>query len=279
MTDRPTLKLARRTARVILTSLSWLLLMLWIIQLTLARGSQHANWVLQSPISTPTPTPYATFTADSTTLMEGTCTWLRWNVGNAQSVLVEGQSKPLSGVMQVCPIVSTIYRLQLFTAEGEQERLLKITVVPRTPTPTFTPTRTPVPFSIFTPTRTPTAIPTQIPTPTWTPPSGQFPPPSLMGPVTPVPTTPVLEQPTLSSATAEPPSPSPTPVAKVLPQERPAPEQPQEPAHREPARRTPPPLVEGTRQDVMRLFMFGLVGIISAAVLGLISLILWWRKL
>lgn len=248
MTDRPTLKLARRTARVILTSLSWLLLMLWIIQLTLARGSQHANWVLQSPISTPTPTPYATFTADSTTLMEGTCTWLRWNVGNAQ-------------------------------AEGEQERLLKITVVPRTPTPTFTPTRTPVPFSIFTPTRTPTAIPTQIPTPTWTPPSGQFPPPSLMGPVTPVPTTPVLEQPTLSSATAEPPSPSPTPVAEVLPQERPAPEQPQEPAHREPARRTPPPLVEGTRQDVMRLFMFGLVGIISAAVLGLISLILWWRKL
>ncbi len=281
MTDRPALKPTRRAAKVVMTFLSWLLAMLWVIRPGLASGLQHTHWALQSPVTTdtPTPTPYATFTADSTTIVAGTCTWLRWNVGNAQSVRVEGQPKPLSGSMPVCPTTNTIYRLQLFTADGEQERLLRITVLSQTPTPTFTPTRTPTPFLTFTPTRTPTTIPTQIPTPTWTPPSEQFPPPSLMGPVTPVPTTPVVEQPTPPPATVEAPAPSPTPVAEALSEERPALEQPQEPARREPVRRTPPPQIEGTRQDVVRLLAFGLVGIASATVLGLISLILWWRRL
>ncbi len=273
MSGRPTLQSAQRAA---MTALSWLLVMLWVIRPPLARGLQHAGWALQSPIAT----PYATFTADSTTLIEGTCTWLRWNVGNAQSVLVEGQPKPLSGAMQVCPAVSTMYRLQLFTAEGEQERLLRITVIPRTPVPTFTPTSTPAPFPTFTPTRTPTAPPSQVPSSIWTPtppnltpPSDQFPPPSLTEPVVSAPTTPAMEQPTPPPATVEPPAPLPTPMAEARAEERIAPEQPQRPA-----RRTPPPPIEGTRQDAMRLLVFGLVGVASAAVLGLISLILWWRR-
>jgi hypothetical protein len=35
--------------------------------------------------------------------------------------------------------------------------------------------------------------------------------------------------------------------------------------------------MEGTRQDVVRLLVFGLVGVVSAGVLGVVSLILWRR--
>lgn len=274
-----------------MTGLSWLLIMVWIIHLTLVRSPHHTSWAQQSPTSIPTPTPYATFTADSTMIVKGTCTWLRWNVGNAQSVLVEGEPKPLSGFMLICPTVSTMYRLQLFTAEGEQERLLKITVIPPTPIPAFTPTPSPAPFPTFTPLQTSMVIPTPTPTPIWVTPSEQFPPPSLMEPVmpiptelvTPVPTASVVEQPALPLATIEAaieaPTPSPTIVAERLSEERSVLEPPQESARREPTKRMPPSPIEGTRQDVMRLLVFGLVGIASAAILGLISLILWWRRL
>lgn len=277
MTGRPDFRSTQEAIRMVMTLLSWLLVILWMIQPALARGLQDAHWALQSPTSTPT--PYATFTADSTTIVEGTCIKLQWNVGNAQSVRVEGQDKPLSGAIQICPTASAMYRLQFFTADGEQERLLAITVIPRSPTFTATPTRTPTPLLTFTPTRTPTTIPTQIPTPTWTPPFEQFPPPSLMGPATPMPTTPVVEQPTPPPPPTETPTPSPTTIGEALSEEQVAPEQPPEPTRRLPGRRTSPPPIEGTRQDVVRLLVFGLVGIASAGILGFISLILWWRRL
>jgi hypothetical protein len=93
-----------------------------------------------------------------------------------------------------------------------------------------------------------------------------------------MPTTPVIEQPTPPPTPTETPVPSPTTIVETLSEERAAPEQPPESARLPSGRRMPSPPIEGARQDVVRLLVFGLVGIASAGILGLISLILWWRR-
>ena len=118
--------------------------------------------------------------------------------------------------------------------------------------------------------------------------SGAFPPPSLMGTVTPIPT-PILLPSPLPSAVPAPTQPAlqltPVPAFVDSGQLAPPPvvagapsgEQPAEARRQPSARRTPPRAVEGTRQDIIRLLAFGFIGVAGAVVLGVISLFLWRR--
>ncbi len=110
----------------------------------------------------------------------------------------------------------------------------------------------------MTPFEEPTPTPFVTPTPT----PEAFPPASPMPTLTPAPQAPAPEQPA-----------TPVAAARVNQGDRRESERGQEPVQSQPLRR-----VEGTRPGVVRLLAFGLVGIVSAVVLGAISLKLWQRQ-
>jgi heat shock protein HslJ/uncharacterized protein YraI len=99
------------------------------------------------PTATATPVPQATpqaqiaFWADRTTITQGECTRLRWQVHNVQTVFVYpvGQNFrdfPVTGEgsRQVCPQVTTTYEMRVQRTDGGVEtRQVTITVLPGNP--------------------------------------------------------------------------------------------------------------------------------------------------
>ncbi len=82
------------------------------------------------PTVTPTipPTAYVTFSADRTTLVQGECTTLRWELINSTAVSIDGGVVDALGTRQVCPTASHTYRLQAITLAGPAEQTVTINV-------------------------------------------------------------------------------------------------------------------------------------------------------
>ncbi len=98
------------------------------------------------PNPTPVPGPnQANFAADSSTITQGQCTTLRWNVSEVAGVwLIDGQYQqgvPGVGSQTVCPTTTTTYRLRVQRRDGSVfEESLTVTVVPNSntlPNPNF----------------------------------------------------------------------------------------------------------------------------------------------
>ena len=97
------------------------------------------------PTATPAPPPTAQpqigFWADRTTIMQGECTALRWQVYNVQAVWVypageDYKKYPVTGEgsRQVCPPVTTTYEMRVQKADGSTEtRQVTINVLPGNP--------------------------------------------------------------------------------------------------------------------------------------------------
>jgi heat shock protein HslJ/uncharacterized protein YraI len=94
------------------------------------------------PVPTATPTPPATpvptisFWADQTTIEQGQCTTLRWDVNNIQAVWVYPQGSDFNqfpttgqGSQQVCPTQTTTYEMRILLTDGSvQTRQVTIVV-------------------------------------------------------------------------------------------------------------------------------------------------------
>jgi hypothetical protein len=117
-----------------------------------------APTVIAISTATPTSLPNVTirFVADDNSLFVGECANLNWAVTNVSQVLLDDAPVNLTGTKQVCPRLTTTYKLRITTLDRQTtERTLTINVT-AAPTRTFTP---------IIPTRTPTRVPT-TPAPT-----------------------------------------------------------------------------------------------------------------
>ena len=91
-----------------------------------------------TPLPTQTPSPTIGFTADSTSVRQGECTTLRWNVENVSAVYMYAQGQPWqnnpvagSGTRTVCPTDTTVYELRVINNDGSTEiRQIRIEVTP-----------------------------------------------------------------------------------------------------------------------------------------------------
>ena len=91
-----------------------------------------------TPFPTQTPAPDIQFWADRTTINQGECTTLRWNVTNVRAVFVYAQGEPWEsngvagqGERQVCPQTTTVYEMRVERLDGSVEiRQLRIDVIP-----------------------------------------------------------------------------------------------------------------------------------------------------
>lgn len=59
------------------------------------------------------------FTADSTYIPYGSCTYLRWSTSNASSITLNGMGEPASGSLQVCPSDDTTYSLSACNVQSQ----------------------------------------------------------------------------------------------------------------------------------------------------------------
>jgi hypothetical protein len=115
------------------------------------RTPTHTPTPTRPSTRTPTPTPTVTpwppaqvdFRADRTQLVVGECTTLRWDVENASAVYLDGQGVVGHGTRQVCPTVTTSYRLLVQAPAGNVERSVTITV---SQPPDTTPPPVPTPY-------------------------------------------------------------------------------------------------------------------------------------
>ena len=94
-----------------------------------------------TPVPQPTPQAQISFWADRTTITQGECTTLRWQVHNVQAVFVypvgaNFRDFPVTGEgsRQVCPQVTTTYEMRVQRTDGGVEtRQVTITVLPGNP--------------------------------------------------------------------------------------------------------------------------------------------------
>ena len=94
--------------------------------------------------------PTINFTIDRSTIAQGECTTLRWNVQNIEAIYLDGNGVAGSGERTVCPTVNTTYTLRAITYIGETSRTVAINVGVPIPVPVPTPippTATPLPSS------------------------------------------------------------------------------------------------------------------------------------
>jgi hypothetical protein len=83
-----------------------------------------------TPVPTDTPWPPAEvdFQADDTSLVQGECTTLRWDVEYATAVFLNGGGVPGHGTQQVCPASTTTYDLHVEAPSGNVDRSVTINV-------------------------------------------------------------------------------------------------------------------------------------------------------
>ncbi len=94
-----------------------------------------------TPLPQPTPQAQIAFWADRTTITQGECTTLRWQVSNVQAVFVypvgsNFRDFPVTGEgsRQVCPQVTTTYEMRVQRTDGGVEtRQVTINVLPGNP--------------------------------------------------------------------------------------------------------------------------------------------------
>ena len=92
-----------------------------------------------TPTATPPPQAEIRFWADSTSVTQGQCTTLRWQVANIQAVWVYPLGQPYDqfpvtgeGSRQVCPSFTTTYEMRVLKQDGSIE-LRQVTVVVNAP--------------------------------------------------------------------------------------------------------------------------------------------------
>jgi hypothetical protein len=93
------------------------------------------------PTDTPWPPVRVDFCCD-TSLVQGECTTLRWDVEYATAVLLNGGGVPGHGTQQVCPDSTTTYDLHVEAPGGNVDRSVTVEVSPR---PDTTPPPVPSP--------------------------------------------------------------------------------------------------------------------------------------
>lgn len=80
---------------------------------------------------TPTPNVFFFFASEST-LYDGNCTLLRWDVINVETVLLDDEAVDNTGLETVCPEETTTYTLQIMYPDGtEVERETTVEIIPR----------------------------------------------------------------------------------------------------------------------------------------------------
>lgn len=66
-----------------------------------------------------TPGALVNFTVDATSPIEvGSCTYLRWSIGNAEAVYLNDSLVNAIGASEVCPIVTTVYSMRVVHTDG-----------------------------------------------------------------------------------------------------------------------------------------------------------------
>ncbi|HEX9798067.1 MAG TPA: CSLREA domain-containing protein [Anaerolineales bacterium] len=81
------------------------------------------------------------FNADRYSLPLGECTRIRWEVQNAETVALDGESVPATEAEQVCPQQTTTYRLMAANASEQAEATVTIEVTEPLLTPPAAPTQ------------------------------------------------------------------------------------------------------------------------------------------
>jgi hypothetical protein len=94
------------------------------------------------PTDTPWPPAQVDFRADDTSLFQGECTTLRWDVEYATAVFLNGGGVAGHGTQQVCPASTTTYDLHVEAPGGNVDRSVTVEVSPR---PDTTPPPVPSP--------------------------------------------------------------------------------------------------------------------------------------
>jgi hypothetical protein len=80
------------------------------------------------PTDTPWPPVQVDFRADDTSLVQGECTTLRWDVEYATAVFLNGGGVPGHGTQEVCPDSTTTYNLRVEAPSGNVDRSVTINV-------------------------------------------------------------------------------------------------------------------------------------------------------
>jgi hypothetical protein len=160
--------------------------------------STHTPTPSSTPTATNTPapanTPEVSFHADTTELVAGSCTTLRWDVEDVHEVYLDGQPRQGHGSKQVCPTQTQTYELRVVNAAGEFRHQVTVNVVQPSPTPipsdepTLLPTAAPAPTDTpepqpEVPSPTPTPLPAEVPPLTATPLPAETATPTLSPPV------------------------------------------------------------------------------------------------
>lgn len=103
----------------------------------LSRDVNDPNWANPSSASrsynlnaapVPVPSPTANFWADSTNVLQGQCTYLHWDTGNAVSVDIDGSTVSASGTTQVCPSVTQKFTLSAHASSGGVDANRNVTI-------------------------------------------------------------------------------------------------------------------------------------------------------
>ncbi len=81
-----------------------------------------------TPGTAETATPLL-FGADSTALLSGECTILRWEIENVDAVFFDGTPVSGRGIREVCPEETTRYTLLVLYSDGEQEPFIVVVEV------------------------------------------------------------------------------------------------------------------------------------------------------
>lgn len=97
-------------------------------------GRLEIGQILRVPRSQPlTPTPFIyEFRSDYAIILRGECTILRWEVGNVETVYLQGQVVREHDILRVCPRETTLYTLRIVFGDGT-ERNLTVNVQVRNP--------------------------------------------------------------------------------------------------------------------------------------------------
>jgi hypothetical protein len=135
---------------------------------TLRAMTSSGDVVRSVTVNVSLPPPVLDFRADSTTIMRGDCTTLRWDAEYVQALYLDGSQVSSHANRQVCPSFTTTYNLQVVAESGNFTRSITVSVIQPTPIPIPTSTDTPRPRPTDVPRPTPTDIPTTEP-PTKTP--------------------------------------------------------------------------------------------------------------
>jgi hypothetical protein len=72
--------------------------------------------------------PTVNFSVDNSTLTQGNCTFLHWEIDNARAVFLDGVSVDNHGSQRVCPTSSTNYVLRVNGSNGTIDQVLRVAV-------------------------------------------------------------------------------------------------------------------------------------------------------